>query len=101
MDHESAIQTNAVERYLLGEMNVEERDSFETHYFDCAACAEAIRLGSAMSRDFKVVLRQGLPSRSWLGWLRVPVLVPACTTLALLAVVSYQNLVQIPGLRAP
>src|SRR5215475_9816916 len=97
MDHESAIQTNAVERYLLGEMPIEERDSFEAHYFDCAACAEDIRLGSAMSRDFKAVLRQGLPSRtSWFGWLRTPVLVPTFASIALLGLVGYQNLVQFP-----
>jgi hypothetical protein len=101
MDHESAIQTNAVERYLLGEMPIEERDSFEAHYFDCASCAEDIRLGSAMSRDFKAVLRQGIPARSWLDWFRIPVLVPSFTTLALLAIVGYQNLVLLPELKAP
>ena len=71
MDHKSAIQTNAVERYLLGEMPVEERDSFEEHYFACTTCAEDIRLGSAMSHDLKVVLRQGIPPRSWLAWLLI------------------------------
>jgi hypothetical protein len=99
MDHESAIQTNAVERYLLGEMPVEERDSFEAHYFDCAACAEDIRLGSAMTRDFKAVLRQGIPTRSRFGWFQVPTLVPACAALALLVVVGYQNLVTFPELK--
>jgi hypothetical protein len=101
MDHESAIQTNAVERYLLGEMPIEERDSFEAHYFDCASCAEDIRLGSAMSRHIKAVLRQGIPSRSWFAWLRTPVLVPTFASVALLGLVGYQNLVQFPELRAP
>jgi len=101
MDHESAIQTNAVERYLLGEMPAEERDTFEEHYFDCAICADDIRLGSAMQRDLKVVLRQGVPARSWFGWLRMPALVPACAALGLLVLVGYQNLVLFPELRAP
>ena len=101
MDHESAIQTNAVERYLLGEMPAEERDTFEEHYFDCAACADDIRLGSAMQRDMKVVLRQGLPARSRFGWLRMPALGPACAALALLVLVGYQNLVLLPELKAP
>jgi hypothetical protein len=101
MDHESAIQTNAVERYLLGEMPAEERDTFEAHYFDCAACADDIRLGSAMRRDFKHVLREGIPARSRFGWLRMPALVPACAALGLLVLVGYQNLVVFPELKAP
>jgi putative zinc finger protein len=101
MDHESAIQTNAVERYLLGEMPNEERDSFEEHYFECRACADEIRLGSAMSRDLKAALRQGLPARSWLDRFRIPVLVPSFAAFSLLAVVGYQNLVLLPDLKAP
>ncbi len=100
MDHKSAIQNNAVERYLLGEMPLEERDSFEEHYFACSECAEDIRLGAAMRRDMKVVLREG-PARNWFGWLRIPVLVPSCAAAALALVVGYQNLVQMPELRAP
>ena len=101
MDHDSAIQTNAVERYLLGEMSADERDLFEAHYFDCAACAEDIRLGSAVSHDFKDVLRQGIPARSRFGWLRMPVLVPSFAAFALLMLVGYQNLVVLPELKAP
>jgi hypothetical protein len=82
-------------------MPIEERDSFEAHYFDCAACADDIRLGSAMSRDIKAVLRRGLSSRSWFGWLRTPVLLPTFASIALLGLVGYQNLVQFPALRAP
>src|ERR1051326_2982787 len=99
MDHESAIRTNAIERYVLGEMPLEERDTFEEHYFACMVCAQDIRLASAMTRDIKVVLRQGLPTRSWFNWLKTPVLIPICTTLALLVVVGYQNLSEIPALK--
>jgi hypothetical protein len=101
MDHESAIQTNAVERYLLGEMPVEERDSFEAHYFDCAACAGDVRLASAMSQDMKALLRRGNPARSWFGWLRMPTLVPSFAACSLLVLVGYQNLVTFPKLVAP
>lgn len=33
----------AAERYILGEMNREERDAFEEHYFDCPECAMSVR----------------------------------------------------------
>jgi len=45
MDHAEAVQTNATERYLLGELNAAEVDAFEEHYFDCMSCADDVRTG--------------------------------------------------------
>jgi hypothetical protein len=45
MDHANAIATLAVERYLLGELDDDEVESFEAHYFDCALCADDVRDG--------------------------------------------------------
>ena len=39
MEHQEAIRTRAVERYLLGEMLEDEQAAFEEHYFDCRVCA--------------------------------------------------------------
>jgi hypothetical protein len=39
-------QTNnsmAAERYTLGEMNQDERDAFEEHFFDCPKCSTSVR----------------------------------------------------------
>ncbi|MEA2491199.1 MAG: hypothetical protein QOH21_2991 [Acidobacteriota bacterium] len=38
MDHHSAIDSQAAERYTLAEMNQAERADFEMHYFDCTVC---------------------------------------------------------------
>jgi hypothetical protein len=46
MDHATAIETHAAERYLLGELIGSEAEMFEEHYFDCAVCAEDIRDGA-------------------------------------------------------
>jgi hypothetical protein len=54
-----------------------------------------------MSRDLKAVLRQGVPGRSWFGWLRMPTLVPSFAACSLLVLVGYQNLVTLPQLKAP
>src|SRR2546422_610857 len=43
-----AVETLALERYLLGEMPGEERDAFEEHFFSCAECAEEARAGGVM-----------------------------------------------------
>jgi hypothetical protein len=103
MDHEVANKTQAVERYLLGEMPLEERNAFEEHFFVCRECAESVRSGSALTRDFGRVLGEGVPARkaarsSWLHW---PVLVPACAAMVFAVVVGYQNLVVVPALKAP
>jgi hypothetical protein len=50
MDHAQAVNTLAIERYLLDEMPQEERESFEEHYFSCAECAEEAR-AAAIMRD--------------------------------------------------
>lgn len=103
MDHKVASKNEAVERYLLGEMPLEERDAFEEHYFSCTVCAEEVRAASAMMGDLRRVLREGVPRRadSRFSWLRLPVLVPACAAMFLAAVVGYQNLAVLPELKAP
>jgi len=103
MDHEVASQSQAVERYLLGEMPQEERDAFEEHYFSCGICAAEVRSGLAMTSDLRHVLSEGVPAHdgSRLSWLRMPALVPACAALFLAAVVGYQNLAVLPELKAP
>lgn len=48
MEHTDAILTNAVERYLLGEMTEAEQGIFEEHYFDCRVCAADVTDGTRM-----------------------------------------------------
>lgn len=48
MNHSDAIESNAAEGYLLGDLSEAERDAFELHYFDCSVCTETIRAGAAM-----------------------------------------------------
>jgi len=45
MEHAEARDTQAIDRYLLGELNAAEADAFEEHYFDCADCADELRSG--------------------------------------------------------
>ncbi|HEY1912216.1 MAG TPA: zf-HC2 domain-containing protein [Vicinamibacterales bacterium] len=48
MDHPQAVETLAMERYLLREMNDTERDAFEDHYFSCVECAQDARAAAVM-----------------------------------------------------
>src|SRR5215472_6011470 len=56
MTHEQAVRSQAVERYVLGELSEEQRAAFESHYFDCPACFEQIKLSGEFLRHAHEVL---------------------------------------------
>ncbi len=58
MDHETAVQTGATERYLLGDLTGEDRDRFEEHYFMCPECAEDVRALTVFAANAKAVFRE-------------------------------------------
>ncbi|SRR5690606_24446352 len=106
MDHAEAVRTLAAERYLLDEMPPEERDAFETHFFDCQICAEAVESGAMIAeaaRDPRVFTpprvvpflsaQERGRSRPVSRWL------PLAAAAALALVAGYQSLVTIPALR--
>jgi Putative zinc-finger len=110
MDHNDVVRQKLTERYLLNELEGEQRDEFEEHYFECPECALDIRAGSEFVESSKVILGQPAekvvpagratsdPARSgWWGWLR-PQFAGAALAL-LIAVIGYQNLVTLPRLR--
>lgn len=49
-EHEQAIRTLAAERYMLGQMTDDERETFEEHYFNCRFCVEDVKGIDLMSR---------------------------------------------------
>lgn len=112
MNHETAIASEAVERYLLEELSAVDRDEFEEHYFDCEQCATAVRTGAALKMNGKAVAneakrpsrpgevtelrpRPGNRARSF--WITG---IPAAAAAMLAVVFGYQNLVVIPQLTA-
>lgn len=116
MEHDEAVQHMLVERYLLEELTPELRDAFEEHMFDCAECSVDLRAGAAFIQEAKVQLPQlvkegariapaAKPASRFSGsrfndlfsWFRPAFAVP--TFAALLAVIAYQNIATIPGLR--
>jgi hypothetical protein len=58
MDHETAVKLGASERYLLGELTGEDRDSFEEHFFMCPECAEDVRALTVFAANAKAVFRE-------------------------------------------
>ncbi len=108
MTHQQALDGLASERYLLDEMSEVERFEFEEHYFDCAECADDVRLGEMIrleARRSSPVMAANpqagrpavLTSPKW--WRRPMVAAPWAVAATLAMVVGYQSLVTVPGLR--
>jgi anti-sigma factor RsiW len=113
MDHQTATTTQAVERYLLGELAGQDRDDFEEHYFSCAECAEAVRNGAILTANGKALAREQAlrpsgpgqvteirprPGRARSSWISIA---SSAAAAVLLSISGYQNLVTIPALKAP
>jgi hypothetical protein len=112
MDHAEAEKGYAVEQYLLGQLSEAEQDRFEEHFFSCHTCAEDVKAGTTFLANLKSVFaereavraQQPAPNRKWwqFTWLEQS-FVPAAALAACGAfacIIGYQNVLQIPGLRA-
>jgi len=113
LDHIHAQQTNAAERYLLGELPAGEAEDFELHFFECQQCALDVESGdlflvNARSHFLDPVKpspkeeAKYKPGRSFLEaiaafWQRPAFSLPVMAALAALAI--YQNTMVIPGMR--
>jgi Putative zinc-finger len=106
MDHSEAIRIKAAEQYLLGELNSEEREQYEEHFFACQECASEVRVGTAFLENAKVVFQRqrdfaASPTphpRGWFGlFLRPAFALPALALLVL--VVTYQSAIVVPRLK--
>src|SRR5579864_4643036 len=114
MEHNYAIENHAAERYLLHELNEEERDAYEEHFFNCSACAEEVKTAAEFLESAKQVVQEELRTHiyghvprpsiwgSWLNWRSMlhPMPAMACMLLVLgTGFGIYQNTVTIPELR--
>jgi hypothetical protein len=108
MDHKKAIRTNAVDRYLLGELSTAERQEFEEHFFACGECSEDLHVGAILVNNSRAILREefldpvpaspgATPHRP--GWSLRWSHLPMAASIALAALVGYQNLKVIPEYR--
>jgi hypothetical protein len=63
MDHAFALNAEAAERYLLGEMTASERDDYEQHFFSCEECAEDVRMTAAFLANARPhLVKGGMPA---------------------------------------
>lgn len=106
MNHEEAINRLAAERYLLGDMEEQERAAFEEHYLNCAKCLEDVTFGdefmkaaAPVARELALAERSGQAreraSGGFFSWLRTGLKSPApawAMVVVLGVVATYQGL---------
>jgi hypothetical protein len=117
MKHNEAIDTNAAERYALGEMDEGERERYEEHFFGCAECAAEVKAAVLFVDCAKAILEQkdarpedepsersaaAIPRRRSAGWKTLfwPMPLGAAASLAVVlgGPASYLGLVELPRL---
>jgi hypothetical protein len=110
MDHNTATQMKAPERYVIGELADAERDAFEEHFAACSLCMDEVLTVSAFAANARAVFRERAVEQARIGAVRPrnrfwsfgwQVAIPAFAAAALAVFAIYQNSVTIPGLRAP
>ena len=110
MDHETAIQMKAPERYAIGELAEADREAFEEHFAECSRCMDEVWALSAFAANARAVFRDraaaaaqatSAPPRAGFWAFRWQFALPAFAALALACVLAYQATVTIPGLSAP
>lgn len=99
MNHSEAIETNAAESYLLGELIDPQRDAFEEHYFDCRVCAETVRTGATLLASGHEVVKTESSFRRFrpMSWLPASVASSVAAAGAVIAI--YQGAI-IPKIQA-
>jgi hypothetical protein len=96
IDHEQAIREMMVERYLLDELQPQQRDAFEAHLFDCSACFEQVQAGAEFVHCVKEIGVEATPEpappvtggwRRFLGGMDQPL--PAVAAILLAAAIGF------------
>jgi Putative zinc-finger len=109
MDHIEAVQRQAADRYLLGELSETEIREFEEHYFACPDCATELESAAILVENSRAVFHEFQPVgifRRATGWrrsmadLRRPLFaIPAFAACALACVCVYQAVLLAPSLQ--
>lgn len=102
MNHKEAVDMQAAEKYVLGELPETLRDEYEEHFFDCVECALDVKAAAVFVDNSAEVWRQDArkgksdaPARgAWFAWFRPVVAVPAFAVLLL--ALGYQSFVSVP-----
>lgn len=97
MNHSEATAMGAVEKYVLGDLSADQRDTFEAHYFECAECAAELQALYTVKETIR--LQPPTPESStsmlpaWLSWVDRPITarIAVCACAALIGVAFLES----------
>lgn len=72
IDHELAVRELKAEKYLLGELNEDERGAYEAHLFECPVCFEQVRLGTEFVGQVRKIGAESAVAEKASVWRRLP-----------------------------
>jgi hypothetical protein len=108
MNHDIAYTSDAVERYVFGDMSDEEVSAFEAHVFDCGDCSKELELTASFAENARVVLgtrpAEAQPKtahkRAWMTWpLSWELVLPYAAAALFGGIAVYQSAVVVPEAR--
>ncbi len=110
LDHREAVLKGYTEKYLLNELDEEQRSAFEEHFFSCPACAEDLKTTVEFLDNAGEVLREqsarrvsfGMNKSRLEGWLSLFWPMPAgacCAFVFVVGAVFYLAMGVVPGLQ--
>jgi Putative zinc-finger len=99
VEHQEAIDTQAAEAYLLGDLTAAEHEAFEEHFFDCDTCFADVRDGATVVAAVRADIPVEKPVRRGLRDV-FPKLAVAASIAVAVGVIGYQQ-VELARLRAP
>jgi hypothetical protein len=92
MNHDDAKKSNTAEAYILDDLNPNERDAFEEHFFDCTDCTADVRDAAKVADGVRTGIRV-VPVKHYSRW------AAAAAGAAVAIGLAYQYLPQVAGFR--
>jgi hypothetical protein len=92
MNHDDAKKSNTAEAYILDDLNPNERDAFEEHFFDCTDCTADVRDAAKVADGVRTGIRV-VPVKHYSRW------AAAAAGAAVAIGLAYQYVPQVAGFR--
>jgi hypothetical protein len=111
MTHHEIEEKEIIDRYVLHQLNPDERRAFQEHYFSCDECFERTQIQARFIASVRQASKAGILTASsteslrprgssfWIGWLKPAFALTATASIALAIALVWLVFNQIPRLR--
>jgi Putative zinc-finger len=108
MTHREIEQQDVIERYVRGQLSVDERAAFQDHFFACDECFDRLQVTERFVAGVRHASETGILARgsaatsetySWFGWFKPAFLLPTAVALLLAIAIGWLLLFRMPAMR--